>query len=274
MFITDRFVFLHIPKTAGTFVHKVLRELHCSSPILRKLHSLHRETGIKIPLVRYSYKEVTKHATRRRIPEACDGSRPVVLAVRDPFDHYVSLFRFGWWRNFANRWFVDVPLVERTFGPLADFDFPRFVFATTQFARWKEGTVKGRRSLGPDSAEWLRYFCARPAVAVEKASDEELLAEVRMQMSDVCVLYMESINQDLKDFLVSAGIAEEKLRFLDQAKRVYPGKVTRSESDSWQSYYTPELRQTVRDSEWLLFELFPRYLDPTDFSDAATVARA
>ena len=112
MFITDKFVFLHIPKTAGTFVHKVLRELHCPSAWQRKVHSLRRMTKISIPLFPYQYREVIKHSIRRLIPEACDGSRAVVLAVRNPLDHYVSHFRFNWWRRFPAGWFRDVGIVE------------------------------------------------------------------------------------------------------------------------------------------------------------------
>jgi hypothetical protein len=267
MFITDRFVFLHIPKTAGTFVHKVLRELHCPSPTLRKLHSLQRVSGIRLPFVTYTYKEVTKHTIRRRIPEACDGSRIVVLAVRNPLDHYVSHFHFGWWRNFANRWFDDLPQVEKKFGPPAKFDFATFVAATTEFAHWKEKPVEGRDSLGPDSAEWLRYFCSQPSLALEQRTNSDLLNEVKRQMADVRVLHMENLNGDLQTFLASVGIPLERLQFLNNAQRVYPGKVTRSQNDAWQKHYTPQLRQTVMDSEWMLFELFSCYSQAAEACD-------
>lgn len=171
MFITDKLVFLHIPKTAGTFVHKVLRELHCSSGWQRKVHSLQRATGIKIPLFPYRYREVTKHSTRRRIPEACDGSRLVILAVRNPLDHYVSHYRFNWWREFASRWFRDVEAVETEFGPLAEFEFGTFVRATAKHAMWSERHVEGRRTSGPISAEWSRFFCRKPEVATSQKTN-------------------------------------------------------------------------------------------------------
>lgn len=50
MILTDRFVFMHIPKTGGTFVSRVLRELLTPHRWDWRMHAVGRRYGVYLPL--------------------------------------------------------------------------------------------------------------------------------------------------------------------------------------------------------------------------------
>jgi hypothetical protein len=69
----------------------------------------------------------------------------------------------------------------------------------------------------------------------------------------------------LRDFLLGVGYDSEDLEFLRTLKHVLPvggariGFAQRSNSEDWPSYYTPELADTVRRRDRLIFTLFPEF---------------
>ncbi len=70
MLVTDSFVFLHIPKTAGSFIQTVLPD--------------------HLPVIKYSYR-VWTHTSYEELPERW-RHLPAFCVVRNPWDWYVSWF--------------------------------------------------------------------------------------------------------------------------------------------------------------------------------------
>lgn len=70
MIVTDRAVFLQLPKAASTSLQRLVR-------------------------AHYANEHFGKHARLEAAPAARIAGLPVVATVRDPFAWYVSLFRFG-----------------------------------------------------------------------------------------------------------------------------------------------------------------------------------
>lgn len=258
MFVTKTFVFLHIAKTGGTFVHQSLLRLYSLSLAQKALQKLLKR-GIKLPFYDYHFRETKKHTLRRNIPEAC-GLLPVVLAVRNPFDHYVSQYRFNWWKANPQIWFRDVRAVQEKYGEFETMSFPQFVRSTLEFGNWTDQPNENCRSrLGRLSIEWIHYFCYDVESVLAKQSNSELVNEVVRQMSDVTVLRMERLNSDFHRFLGTVGFSEAELEFLLNSPRIYPGDVTRPAGDPWRNYYDEDLIHLVEEEEWLLFRLFPDY---------------
>ena len=81
MRITRDFVFVHMPKTGGGFVKRILGQVYPAGWFERRRQRL-----------------LPRHASRAGIPAAHAGL-PVVGCVRNPFARYVSQYRFGWWRD-------------------------------------------------------------------------------------------------------------------------------------------------------------------------------
>ena len=86
MIITDKFVYVHHPKTGGTFVNSVLRQLY------KVENNVPRER-------RYGeFAWRRKHRPCRKIPEEHRG-KLVLATVRNPYDWWVSAYEFGWWKR-------------------------------------------------------------------------------------------------------------------------------------------------------------------------------
>lgn len=71
MFVTDHFVFLHLPKTGGVYVESVCQE------------------NLRMP-IRHS----RRHAKIGELPAEFEGL-PTIGVCRDPWDWYASLFHFA-----------------------------------------------------------------------------------------------------------------------------------------------------------------------------------
>ena len=71
LLVNDKYIYIHFPKTGGSFVKKCLRELGCAKSVLTK-HSCPIELEI-----------ISKY-----------NSLPKVTSIRNPWDWYVSLWAF------------------------------------------------------------------------------------------------------------------------------------------------------------------------------------
>ena len=77
--VKDAFVYIHHPKTGGTFVTEMLRKVASEN----NGFSIQELPGLK-------------HSGISKIPEEFRGL-PVVINVRNVFEHYVSRYKFEWW---------------------------------------------------------------------------------------------------------------------------------------------------------------------------------
>ena len=100
MIFTDRFVYVHEPKTGGTFVTSALFRLyglkwtrwtHLRDAVFREARARHPKYGALVH-------DGNKHGLCRSIP-AAHKAKPVLATVRNPFDLYVSQYEFGWWKR-------------------------------------------------------------------------------------------------------------------------------------------------------------------------------
>lgn len=74
MIVTDKFVFVHLPRTGGTFVSEVIRKFFPSAH------------------------EIGRHLPRELLPEEY-SHLPVLGTARNPWEFYVSLYHYAWARD-------------------------------------------------------------------------------------------------------------------------------------------------------------------------------
>ena len=74
MIVTDKFVFVHLPRSGGTFVSEVIRKFFPSAH------------------------EIGYHLPRALLPREY-SNLPVLGAVRNPWDFYVSWYHHVWPRD-------------------------------------------------------------------------------------------------------------------------------------------------------------------------------
>lgn len=258
MIFTDRFVFVHMPKTGGTFVTAALLQLYGVRWTWRtRLASTVRSNLVyRRPLGTFVYHN-NKHGTCNEIP-ADHANKPVLAAVRNPFDLYVSQFHFGWWqRKEFRRYYAAVPGFESDYRNFPELKFEQFV--RLMCAAFGRPAAAGGRGVGWLSETLARYYLRHPAESLDSAGDGPTAERCRSDMHDVRFIRTHQLNDDLHAFLVGMGYPPGEVEFVRTLGRVLPGGKGRPAGEGWQAYYTPELRAEVREREWLYFALFPEF---------------
>ncbi len=235
MIVTDRFVYVHMPKTGGTFVVEMLRNLH-------------RSTGR-----RGRFEWLKKHGRCREIPEPF-GDLPIVGCIRNPYDRYVSQFHYQWWRRLPGQF---PGLQDHPSYP--DLSFEEFVRLANE--RWNEKFFPERAthpSIGWQTAALIDFFALDPvALACSKRVPD--LSQLREGLVEATFLKTESLNRDLFEFVTTHGYSTLEAAFLMVAPKVKPPAGDRSPEDNWRGHYSPELKRYVRERERLIFELVPEF---------------
>jgi hypothetical protein len=253
MILTDRFVYIHLPKTGGTFVTAVLERLmkpprprNWPERVLRRLR-------------RRRWRDTNKHGTCAEIPASHRGL-PVFACVRNPFDRCVSQYEFGWWKDRPPPW-VDSAAIRRRYPAFPGVPFADFVeISATAFPRLRGSPLSGEDALGWQTDQFVRTFFRDPEAAWRRIDDayidgrrwEEDLHPVRF-------LRTENLNADLHAFLLGVGFAPAEVDWVLREGKIRPAGAKGERRPSWEEYYTPDLRARVRRRERLLFAMFPEY---------------
>lgn len=249
MLVTDSFVFLHIPKTAGTFVTRALEDVYAKTG--RNLTNL--DDG--------SHR--SKHGFLRDIP-AEHRHKPVIACLRNPFDHYVSHYEFRWWHTAPNSLFDDIEM-KHHFPDYPNLSFAEFLTSVMDWYRSPkpERAELAKSRIGFLTRQYLYYLCDEPEAVISALAAGQLEAFAIARNPRVRLLHTETINTELADFLESTGFTAEETAELRAAAPALPHKPQASgahrANQNWQSYYTPELVDLVRRHDRLLFEAFPEY---------------
>lgn len=279
MIITDRFVFVHLPKTGGTFVEGVLESIHrargdrvveCRWRKPSRLRGLVGQVGRKLGLGRTRPGTFIKllhprdgvyshHGPVSRIPPEHAG-KPVLSVLRNPYDWYVSQYEFKWWIKHPPAP-GQAARLKAVFPSYPDLTFGEFIRFSDQLH------VKKRASffpladpLGRQTIEFVSFFFTDPARA---AGLDEACLEDRRYLRDLCPrlkpIFQEDLNRQLHEFLLGLDYRPEEVAFILDHAPVRPAGSTRTASQKWEQYYTPGLKAEVRRRERLLFALYPQW---------------
>ncbi|CAN5867729.1 hypothetical protein BH18ACI4_BH18ACI4_12290 [soil metagenome] len=263
MLFTDKFVYVHEPKTGGTFVTSMLFRLyglnwtrltHLRNMIFKEVRSLHPKYGELVH-------NTKKHAGCREIPVHQRGKK-VLATVRNPYDLYVSQYEFGWWKR---REFLPylraVPHFKKDYPTFPNINFAEYV-KLTGAAFGKFGAGSDAQSWGLRTREFINFYFRDPSIAWERLKqDADYIAaqKFRSDMFDLNFVRTDELNLGLYNFLVTMGYEDDDVSFVINQEKILPRGRGRTPEQKWQKYYTPELKQQVREKERLLFTLFPEF---------------
>lgn len=256
MLITDKFVYIHQPKTGGTFVTSVLKKLYgCKSLDDKPTGLLRRMFGTRFcPVI-----EINKHGRCAQIPRRYRG-KPIVASIRNPYDRYVSQYEFKWWHAHPESIAAEKE-IKQMFPSYPDLTFEEFVLLRNTFfvVGKKEGFAEGRHP-GWHSEQFIKFFF-RDYERVLSGMNQQYFdsGAFRRDMFPVRFLNTSSLNRDLHEFLREMGHTEEEVSFILSSGKIYPREGGRDKGKAWEKYYSPELKDLVRKREWLLFDLFPEF---------------
>ncbi len=233
MIATGDFLFLHLPKTGGSFV-------------------THHLLGV-FPDAEY----FDRHGFRRQIPPAY-RHLPLVGCLRCPYDWYVSGYEFRWWVK-STELFPGVENHPR----YPDLTFEDYVhLGNGPWLAYHNPDLAGSPQVGWYTSALINWYGIDPdrflAAAVECPPT---VCDVRDQLGGVHLLRTARLNHDLCSYLRAYGVGEDKLSAIRTAPRIRPPdpEETRRTHSHWRDYYTPDLLSFVRHKERLAFELFPEF---------------
>ena len=244
--VNNQFVYIHHPKTGGTFV----------TEMLRKVSSL--DNGFNIQ----EYSGKLKHAGVRKIPEDYKHL-PVVINVRNVFEHYVSRYTFRWWAEPEHcRKRFDMDRVLKDFPGFPDISFTDFLRLFNDWSylrkmpREKAGKLSGQ-NIGYNSWTLVRLLIRKPLRLLEgldEMDDQTLLGE----FAGVHFLRTENLNSDLYHFLKEQDLKQEILSTILDSGPILPKKGGRGENrQTWHNYFSRDDVDFVMQTERLYIRLFP-----------------
>lgn len=279
MVVTEKFVYIHMPKTGGTFVTTVLECLHRRvqparkrrTQVQRVVHSVSKRTGIRRehaqlygPLLDLEPKHGTCHDIPSRLRHL-----PIFSTIRNPYDWYVSQYEFGWWkRTFLYQPELNpTPVGEAMERVLPSFiqdhpTFPEIGFESfmvlceraAEAVNGKYGSDVGLYTFG-----FLRFYHREPDQALSRTRGYCGFSGVLEDMFKVEFIFTNRLNEQLHRFLLGTGYQPNDLGFIPELGRILPMGRGRREDQPWEQYYTSDLKSIVRHRDRLLFERFPEF---------------
>lgn len=259
MVITGRFVYLHIPKTGGTFVEEALARVYAAGA--------EEYIDTANPPYRGSFGCPDQHERHCHVP-AQYRDRPLLLSVRNPFDHHVSLYEFGWWKTHPGDTF-DPARIVAAYPHFPDLSFAEYLAAVNDWDLNEPGYApKGgyellrASGLGPISFDFIRFLAPDPDAVFARLPEVFPHGDWRGLLPSASFLPTHRLNQSLHEFLLGQGNSPAQVDFILTLDKVLPGRSTRTEAMRWQDYYDEASRRLVRERERLLFELFPEFDTP------------
>jgi hypothetical protein len=268
MIVTDKFVYVHQPKTGGSFVVEALLELYGIENIWKE--GLPEE--FKSPAIfetkqgRFSL-EGAKHSFCGDIPKSyLNEGKQILSNLRNPLDLYVSHYEFGWWKREAYRPYFDVVEdFEKRFPTFPDISFEQFLLLDydTHNVFFNDGFY-GDKGYGMGTVRFVKHFAKNQKKLLPKtASMNWKNYELQQDLYPIEFIRTSRLNDDLAEYLLEVGFSKTEAQFILDKKRVLPLGKGRTKAQKWERYYTPAILETVLRKDKLLFDLFPEFIPKT-----------
>lgn len=253
MIVTDRFVFLHIPKTGGTFVRQVVERLDRNGLVTR----LHRFPDYFID---------EPHVTMEMLPRQFDAL-PKLVCVRNPYDHYVSHYEYRWWAAYPQMFFNEPDFLD--WHPrYLEWTFPEFM------RRWHDPRTNLFLKLVPEAVreldvgfltrEWSRFLSRDSAAFIRDGLAGRMDLRAHLRERGVHLMRQETLNADLIEALVAIGFDPEDVAFIGDTGHIRPhDPFQRDRNADWRRYYDEVTLDMVRRRDRLLFQIMPEYAAET-----------
>lgn len=256
MVITNDFVFLHLPKTGGTF---------CETHIMRLYRQSHRERLTNIfqrKPVRWG-RAMRKHFGFHAIPRYAQHL-PKVSCIRNPYDRWVSNYEFKIYKYYPEE-VPNLNHIKAEYPHFPDVSLTEFIkLSNKYFTRVQNRLGKTEEEkIGLYSEQFIGMYCHKPGEILNLPKEEITAELVRSRMApDITFLQTHNLNQELHDFLAQYNHDPVGLKAILKSPKILPeksGPGSLRPKGAWRSYYTTEAVEIVNDKEALIFELFPQF---------------
>jgi hypothetical protein len=265
MIITEEFIMLNLPKTGSTFARNAIIKSHRN--LNRNLFLRIKNFGkkkmfieLKMPNVR-DYNPSLKpdqHGTYTQIPEKyLTPSREIVSIIRNPFEGYVSRYKFRWYER------VDYTKQQREvihskYPEFPNFSFLRYCEFENEFVSqniYDKYGVSMKSGLGILSLQFIQMFSydvKKMLLSLNESNFQN--SDFEIYFPRVSFLRNENLNTDLYKFLLKKGYPIDSIDFI-----LIKEKENVSNSENIENYLCEKSITFIESKERFLFNLFPEY---------------
>jgi Sulfotransferase family len=259
MVITKDFVFIHMNKTGGTFVTEMLRKVYLGyryrskEGVTIRDKCLHLRDRFLRKLSLSPWLDTNKHGSCNDIPIRYK-SLPILGCIRNPFDWYVSLYEFQWWKRHPEEY---PGLLENPHFP--NLSFKEFLqLENNDRLNSSNPGVAVDPTIGRLTTLFINFYFRRPNEVLQSVAGLESKERLARAMYPVTFLHTETLNRDLSEYLSQFISSRRLLRFVELEKPILPPGGTRRETQ-WRDHYNADLMAEIRERDRLVFSLFPAY---------------
>jgi len=268
MIITDKFVFLHFPKTGGIFVTDVLKKLHARIKYKRLFINAPPCRELMTPNIKriHGGDVLSQHGTYEQIPRE-HRNKTIISCIRNPFDRYVSTFEY---RSWVRRHPDELEPIMAKLPNFPDLNFAQYVSFINEFDIKNRVHSDGLKlDVGTMTYAFIQFFFKDPGRIIANLNEAYLNSDAyQKDMAEVIFLRTEHLNQDLYQILLGFGYDQHDILFIIDEQKVNVTSRRKAEQD-WQTYYNQDSYDLVKFKERFIFKLFPEYRNELDrFGDA------
>ena len=258
MLITENFVVLNFPKTGSSFVRNVVKSLYQRRIDKRPLGKM--LSALKI--INPGYVELfppnpahagnkDQHAAYSQIPTQFKH-RPIVSAIRSPYQRFESLYRYKWWAKYPG---LDLQILRRNFPQFPDLsidDFVLFRELTTRQLKMKYG-IPDDIVIGDQTIKFINMFFTNPQKVLSQLDTLYMSSDSHIRdIANVEFLRQENLNNELADFLARSGFTDAEVEFARAHRKI---NVTNLENRRTDKLLTKDTLDYIETSEWFLLKI-------------------
>lgn len=265
MVITNDFVFIHFPKNAGSFVTECIYNLYDGTADKNRNRSFtdHWTKLINKEKTNYSYKHFSKALEfngekMRTQHQGCDHipaehrGKEIISAIRNPYDRYVSLYKYAWWKRHP---VLPLEKLKALYPTFPEITFEQYLDLVLNH---NIEVTKAKNNITLDigiyTLHYIKLFCKNYLEVLSQINSIDELS--KEDFYDVNFLKQEDMREELYNYLRKYGWPNEKLQSIKTQEKVN----TSRDNFSYREYYTPETKELVYRKEELIFRLFPNYV--------------
>jgi hypothetical protein len=255
MILLKNFSFIHLPKSGGSFVEKILRRTFGRNPdaasskrnrLARRLHQFVTGTkpwcywSVAPQMFFFGYAELLKHGFADDLPPS--RKKGLLLGVfRAPLDRYISQYEFRWLARSGATHSRSMDIQKKHPGWPGKESFRENFEIRNEFFSIFQCHLPVSERVGIQTEEFVSFFCKNPAGLLSEGARGLTLEKVAENLYDIHLLNMESLNSELALFLQAFGVSEQLLDIVRNHERVMPGSKGREVHGNLGDYYDAQL---------------------------------
>lgn len=252
MLVTDKFVMLNFPKTGSSFARKVIKKVYADSQSrLSNLNVICEELILPNIRNRVAKNKSDHHGTYSQIPLKY-MNREVVSIIRNPLDRFLSLYRYGAWKQSPP---IPNTEIRSLFPSFPELDMDEFIEMQNIGIKYRLGFDIQKIGIGIQSIQLVQMFFRHPKLTLEKISGGSHAIDILSEMGDIRFLNQENLREDLIDFLSKHGFEANELAFIRTEKA---SNVSDYGTNDKAMLVTDRLKLYLENTEWLYDSLFQR----------------